>query len=168
MNYLNNKPLMRKIITGLPIFCSLLLVSCRNDVKPDGLPKLYSCRIGITQDSRPVEGILVSLRDSEQMGKWSISGRTDASGMATIRTHGNFKGVPSGRYKVVLTKNEMEYGPEASPVGGPAWTKVYSLIEKKYTDLETTPLEISVENKSVTFSFEAGPPVRREITSSGP
>ncbi|MDR0336003.1 MAG: hypothetical protein LBI18_02835 [Planctomycetaceae bacterium] len=149
---------------------SIIVSGCRQETQPADFPKLYSCKITITQDNVPVENVQISLCDNQISNKWSIGGTTNISGTAVIQTHGQFSGVPSGKFKVVLSKTESEDGTTVneSTRRKPETVRVYSLIDKKYLDESTTPLEINVENKSVTKKFEVGTPNRILIQTITP
>jgi hypothetical protein len=155
------------------IFLIVLIIfsGCNDTKRPDGLPKLYSCKITIRQDKSPVEGVRISLYDGDVSNKWSIGGVTDASGTAVLQTHGQFAGVPSGKFKVVLAKTETEGGTpsdEFMPTKKQETVRIYSLIDKKYLEESTTTLEINIENKSVTETFEIGPATRILIQTIKP
>ena len=145
---------------------------CGGPKRPDGFPVVYPCTITVTQGNTPLEGVSVTLRHSETSGKWAISGITNASGVANIRTHGQFPGAPMGTFKVVLSKTVIEGGSgsdddnRASPSKEPV--KIYSLIDKQYLQEETTPLQIDVQKKRASASFDIGAPVRILIETINP
>ena len=141
----------------------VLVTGCGGPKRPDGFPALYSCSVTVTQGNAPLEGVNVTLRNPEISGKWSISGMTDASGVAKIRTHGQFPGAPMGTFKVVLSKSVSEGGSRGDDMGAPPSkepTRIYSLIDKQYLQEETTPLQIDVQKKGASPSFDIGAPVR--------
>ena len=155
-----------KLMKHLPIFATLFIaisiIGCSGAPHPDGLPKLYSCTITIKQDGKPLEGAGVQLYDPTVTNRWTVSGVTNASGVAVIRTHGNFVGAPSGRFKVIVSKTVMEGGggyddtvpqKERKPLEP---TRVYSLVGKEYTSRETTPLEIIIDSKKKSETFDLG------------
>jgi hypothetical protein len=148
-----------------PIFVLFFLIvliifsGCQQEPHPADLPKLYSCKITITQDKVPAENVQISLYDNHLSNKWSIGGITNTSGTAVIQTHGQFSGVPSGKFKVVLSKTESEGGSEVNEsitTQKSETIRIYSLVDKKYLEESTTPLEINIENKSVVKTFEIG------------
>jgi hypothetical protein len=138
---------------------SIIFSGCQQKSRPADFPKLYPCKITITQDKIPVENVQISLYDNHISNKWSIGGTTNTSGVAVIRVHGQFFGAPSGKFKVVLSKTESEGGTvvnESTTKRKPEPVRIYSLVDKKYLEESTTPLEIIVENKSVAEIFEIG------------
>ncbi|MDR0337995.1 MAG: carboxypeptidase-like regulatory domain-containing protein [Planctomycetaceae bacterium] len=148
------------------LFCSIILLclwipfllGCNHSRRPAGLPVLHPCAITVTQNGEPVADVSVQLVSKEE-SVWSVTGTTDTSGNAVLVTFGQFRGAPVGDYKVVLSKRLMETNTSASEYVSDI-TQVYSLIDVKYTDSETSPLEMSVEKGRNAMSFEIGSPVR--------
>jgi hypothetical protein len=156
----------------LPILISfsvLLLSGCGGGrVPPEGLPKLYPCSILVTQEGEPLVGATVSLHSTSEKFQWTINGRTDESGKAEIMTHGYFKGVPAGNFKVTVDKLETVVPPlpEVMPTKESELTKLfnkieeetkeYQLVDIRYTQAESTPLSITVSNKMENISFDVG------------
>ena len=143
-------------------FAVAAVIGCSGEQRPDGLPKLYPCTITITQDGQPLAEATVQLHDPAVTDRWTVSGLTNASGSAVMRTHGQFPGVPEGRFKIILTKTVLEGGstddettPENARKPREA-VKVYSLVGKEYTNRETTPLEIVIDGKKRSESFNIG------------
>ena len=151
----------------LQIFATLFIVvtviGCSGAKRPDGLPKLYPCTITFTQDGQPLEGATIQLFDPAVTDRWTVSGATNASGTVAIRTHGQYPGAPQGQFKVVVSKTEMEGGGGGYDETVPAKdrkplepTKVYTLVAKEYTTRESTPLEIVIDGKKKSESFDIG------------
>lgn len=142
--------------------------------RPSDLPRLMPCRITLLQDGNPLERANVTLRSVDEEQNWYPGGHSDASGTLDIYTNGRYKGAPAGRYKVIVTKTEMDddHIPPAPSEDDPAhvkWTNKYknlepdwySLIEKKYTLRETTPHEIEIlKGKKCEATFDVGKKVR--------
>lgn len=173
------------------VFISLLFVfGCnRGARKPDGLPKLYPVTIRLEQEGRPLAGAEVVLR-SEVSGNWSCGGNTDQSGVVKIHTHGQFSGAPAGRHKIIVTKTKF-----LAPKGSVDFSQAKSLgelremeeeaarnqsktdfgatvyhVERKYSDPETTPLEIEVASGKNSFKLDVGPVVeivKKHTTPTG-
>jgi hypothetical protein len=149
----------------LIVFTVLVLVfagsACTPSNRPAGLPKLHSCSITITQDGTPVKDVSVMLVPKFDC-PWGVSGVTDASGTAKLVTYGQFPGAPEGAFTVVLSKTESVFKGEQKageefPTGT---TEIFSLIDVEHTKSETSKLEITIEAKSNTASFDVGKPVR--------
>jgi hypothetical protein len=137
--------------------CVSFLLGCHKSPRPEGLPDLHSCTITVTQNGNPVADVSVQLIAKEE-SVWPVTGTTDTSGNAVLVTYGQFRGVPIGDYIVVLSKRSTEPKTPANEyVSGV--TEVYSLIDIKYTESETSPLEMSVKKRHNTMSFEIGSPV---------
>ncbi|MDR3199706.1 MAG: carboxypeptidase-like regulatory domain-containing protein [Planctomycetaceae bacterium] len=143
---------------------------------PTDLPKLYRCVIHLTQENQPVPDAVISLRSVNSGDKqWAIGGSTNETGKAEIFTETYFKGVPSGEYKVVVSKTEIIIPP--TPAVLPeneeertkilnrieAETKEYSVVASEFSDVKTTPLKINVQEKETEISFELGAKVTKSI-----
>ncbi len=141
----------------------LSLSRCHKDV-PKGFPKIYPCKITLTHEGNPAEGVRVYLFSKGEKCPWAIAGVTDSNGVAVIKTHGQYVGAPKGTFAVVLEKTETEGNGilnELSPVSRDEVeaVKTYSLVGVDYTATETTPIEIQVNGKTEQ-AFEIGPKVR--------
>ncbi|MDR2115544.1 MAG: hypothetical protein LBP87_04105 [Planctomycetaceae bacterium] len=149
-------------------FVILILAGCGGPLKPDGLPALYPVTLVVTQDGKPVTDMIISLRSTDPEVTWAIGCRTDENGHAPIRTHGEFTGVPLGKYKVVLAKQENEgyeeYVAAKNRYDEKAAEKIdvkfFSCVEEKYNAPETTPIEIEITPQSKIIEIDAGPLVR--------
>jgi hypothetical protein len=104
---------------------------------------------------------------------WSINGRTNVEGVATLWTHAKFFGVPAGTFKVLVSKTGMtpsKYTPppaEAPPEEIQEYTKLTSIelretiryIEPKYNQVDTTPHSITITKGKNQQTFDVGAPV---------
>ena len=159
------------------------VVGCGDSSRPDGMPALYPVTITLTQEKVPLEGASVNLVSADASNPWSAGGRTDAKGVAIIYARPDFKGAVAGKYKLVITKKEIEtragagaarnpnvptHAEDGSPIAwtgneGPRIMEEWTLIDPKYTKLETTPLEIEVTPQGCTESFDLGKAVREKL-----
>lgn len=159
----------------------VFIVGCqyRPSLPPD-IPPLTVCKITVTQNGEPVGGTLVSLISVTRAENWRASGMTNENGITVPFTNGLFEGVPQGKYKIVVSKNEREEDdniPSMPPMGAPdyeEWMKkysgkkntviTYSLIEKQYTSFSTTPHEIEVSGKkTIETTIDVGKKVREKL-----
>ena len=136
---------------------------CRQD-RPKGFPKTYPCSVTLTQEGAPAAGIRVFFYAKGESCPWTIGGETDSGGVAKMKTHGRFDGVPEGTFSVVLEKTETEGGAvqnERNPLSREEMeeSKSYTLVNSEYTKMETTPIEITVGGKT-SETYEIGPAVR--------
>jgi hypothetical protein len=149
------------------------LFGCSRQSTPDGLPKLVSVTLTVTQDGAPLTGAVVSLIDPSGGAGFSVGGTTDAAGKVAVYTHGKYKGAPLGKFKVRVTKTESDPIPSAPKTGTPEYAayaremsknppKRYTLIEKQYTRPETTPLELDITGP-MTQSLDVGKTVKEVI-----
>ena len=175
------KTLLSTVLLGLVL--ALALSGCSRQRVPADLPKLYPATVSITQDGKPLEGATIIFFGSDPASlKWGVAGCTDASGKAVMATNGMYKGAPVGNYQVTVTKNESTQqekappspDPEKDPVAFNEWrlkyvdspikNKEFSLIEVKYTLLESTPFKAEVSQAGPNdFKFDVGKAVRVEM-----
>jgi hypothetical protein len=107
------------------------------------------------QEDKPLHGAVVSLIPVDETQKgWSTGGSTDAEGVAEIYTYSKWKGVPPGRFKVVISK-EIEEIVRKKEV-------YFSLVDSQFTSAETTPFEIDIKGKTEQ-SFDVGKEVKQII-----
>jgi len=137
-------------------------------VPPEGFPKLQSCSLKITQEGEPLAGAIVTFHPQGTPLAWAVTGKTDATGTATVFTGSYYPGVPAGEYKVTVDKVEtvMPSVPEVLPTSEreldklnkelAVGTKNYRLVEPVYTAVSSTPLSLSVEQKKTKASFDVG------------
>lgn len=148
------------------IACALIVASCfgcKKDTRPADLPDDMSpCKITITQDGQPVEGVTVELKYTTPV-KYTTSGTTDATGVATMVTYG-FAGAQQGTAKVRVAKLVTEGAVEADEDGkGGSVGEDFNVIDAQYGSFDTTPLEITVEKKNSVETFEVGPAVHDPV-----
>lgn len=145
---------------------------CWGKPRPDGLPPLYRCTVTLRQDGKLLDHAAVFLYPEDTGYTWTIGGVTDATGVAVIHTHAQYPGVPTGEYKVVVSKSEsVSTQLSAPPPEGADETystlgneaTLYSLVEIPYIEKETTPLRITIKKGSNAFEFDVGKPVREKL-----
>jgi hypothetical protein len=83
----------------------LLICGCSN--KPDDVPQLFPCKVVVTKDTVPMEGVHTVLGSTSGNSQCAVFGVTNSSGIATIHTNrlgwqGN--GAPVGEYIVIISK----------------------------------------------------------------
>jgi len=124
----------------------------------------------VTQDGQPLSEATVTLVSVDPAFKWTVFAQLNASGTGRVFTQGLFPGAPEGEYKVVIFKEESvteQAGPAIVRQGEfgvetitPTVLTVYSLVEKEYTNAETTPLNITISRSGNNQTFDCGKPVR--------
>jgi len=167
------------MLIGIVVFCSF---GCsRGPKRPDGMPKLYSTEITVNSESGPVDDAIVTLYPSDgSRSQWSSGARTNAQGVARIKTHGQFDGVPEGKYKVVVKKTITE-GDDPPPMGIDEETqrvyeeymrsgnqqKIFSVINSQFESVKSTTLEAEVKPQKLNASsVDVGATVKIEMKSS--
>ncbi|MDR1960352.1 MAG: hypothetical protein LBQ54_15175 [Planctomycetaceae bacterium] len=163
------------VLTGLLI---LGFASCGGEKRPEGMPDLYPAKVTIVQEGKPLEGGVVTLvnNDSSQ-SKWIVGGRTDAAGICHLTTQGKFKGVPAGKYKVLVTKSEKTESetakqpvPADSKAADEYYAKIrkeekyYEYVEEKYKLTSTSGLEMEITSGTNEQTFDVGKAIQKEFT----
>ncbi|MDO5580924.1 MAG: hypothetical protein Q4G69_07295 [Planctomycetia bacterium] len=180
---------MKMPLKSLSVCLILLLGSailftsgCQKGPKPpEGLPRLYPAVLILKQEGKPLANASITLMDAEEEGpnaRWGISAASDENGEAVLKVNGLFKGCPAGRFKVVIIKNETEKGtkmppapdPVANPIEYEKWRiesekprpvpKTFCLVDQKYSDFKTTPVEVEIKEGSNRIDVDAGKSVR--------
>lgn len=149
--------------------------------KPEGMPKLCPTEVTVSSDSGPVADAIVSLIPADgTRAKWGSGGKTNSNGVAKIKTHGQFDGVPVGKYKITVKKTETQ-GDTPPPMGTDAKSqqvydeymksgskqRFFSVIDDKFSTAKSTDLEMEVtDQKLSTASVNVGGLVQNEMISS--
>jgi len=157
---------MKHLIFVSTVVAVLIFAGCGGQKFPSDMPPIYPQRIIVTQGGAPLAGIIVGLHPVEE-SKWNAAGLTDANGVADIFTHGMYRGAVEGKYKVTLFREQHESRVLRTTPDGIDITEttIYSLVELKYTQPGTTPLEIEVtrRNTVVTFDIEPVAPIVTDV-----
>ena len=145
---------------------AITLMGC-NKQRPDWLPELYPMTVIIMQDGKPLEGASVQLIPSDS-GRFAVSGITDAAGQAALTTSGKYPGAPSGQYKVIVTKTEIEkIGPPPKDEYSSQQIVEYHLVETQYGGRKTTPHEIEIiSGKNEAKTFDVGKKIREKVEAA--
>ncbi|WP_442507783.1 carboxypeptidase regulatory-like domain-containing protein [Novipirellula sp. SH528] len=124
---------------------------CSGESAPDGLPDLYPTTLTIHQSGSPLVGASVQLVSTDPvLGKWVSGGSTNDKGEVVVMTHGNFEGAPAGKFKVTVNKTLTDGQVAGNDPGVSSPVKMYDLVDAKYRNLTTTPIEVEIaagENK---------------------
>lgn len=151
----------------LVLFC-ILASACGSSKTPDGMPSLIQCTVIITQDGKPLHNANVSFLPEDSSSKWNASGSTDTSGKALMYTWSVHKGVAAGKYKVTVRKVETEKLPPA-PSGSTQPSRSpdsFSLIEKQYGNVESTPLMVEIAKGTKEITLDVGEPVKELLKNN--
>ncbi|MDR1290689.1 MAG: hypothetical protein LBK06_05775 [Planctomycetaceae bacterium] len=154
----------------LRFFCLLILIvlvsTACGPARPEGMPKTAPCKIIVLKNGLPLSEVDVSLFREGGNGAISIMAYTDSNGIANIKTSwGTYKtnGAPIGKCKVTLTKHvsfpsdgvtaaqiENFTPEEAAAYEEKREAEIDKLrpIQKQFSNSETTPFEIIIEEKS--------------------
>lgn len=169
--------------TGVAISAALALVAalgCGGEKLPEGMPKPVATTLTFKVDGKGLADANITMIPADE-GRYVAVGKTDANGVADMKTDGKFKGAVPGEYKVVVAaKDEVDYGefgppPTGDPAalekwnvavengGGAAQFKRYSLVAAEFGDVEKTPLTVSVADGKVAETFDLGDSTREEV-----
>ncbi|MDR1269469.1 MAG: hypothetical protein LBK82_08085 [Planctomycetaceae bacterium] len=140
-------------------FSGVIGCSDSNPKKPEGFPTLYPVTLILTQEGKPLAETTVTLI-AKNKSKWGSSGFSNTDGKVELKTNG-FIGVPAGQFNIVVTKTISEGMPTTpDETGNP---KTYTLIEKIYTDPNTSPLTLEVTSETKDVTLETGKAVKIRI-----
>ncbi|MDR3199468.1 MAG: carboxypeptidase-like regulatory domain-containing protein, partial [Planctomycetaceae bacterium] len=138
-------------------------------------PKLYPTTITITLQGQPLADAAVLLTPLDTENHWVHGSRTNQQGTATILTHGQYNGVPLGKYKLRVSKTVVEGDPPPSdielaenpnrPKSPPQ--KYFHEIPPEYNDPNTTPFELEIKTTANHFMFDISKRVKIEIPRGG-
>ena len=163
--------MFRKSMVLILVFCgiSITVAGCREVKRPPGMPKLYPVTIAVIQDGKPLPEAVVALIPDDTGNQWSSGGITDAKGQLKPMTYGQFPGIPTGNYKVCITKQvlegEMDYSDPASPRGN---QQLFEVIDPVFKSGDTTTLQMEVAPKGKNhFDFDVGQPVKIKAAVPG-
>ncbi|MDO4586224.1 MAG: carboxypeptidase-like regulatory domain-containing protein [Planctomycetia bacterium] len=168
------------ILLSVIFIIPFLFVSCGKP-KPDGLPRLYPTRLTVTQDGVPLPGALITLKPNDSSLSFSCGGMTNENGVVEIQTHGQYAGVPEGKYKVIANKSETiksgpwDEMPKDNESAALTWyhenqdklkEEHFYVIDAKYRNPQTTDLEITVTSAGLETTVELGPAVHDQVDAS--
>jgi hypothetical protein len=146
------------ILTALAVLCCF--VGCgKNAVpKPDGLPKLYPCKLNVSFGGKYIEGVRVVLLPQSEDSKWKPSGSTDAEGNVELAVTYGYTGVPVGLY--IATFSLIKEPDEDAKKGTPT----VSLIPLKYAlkQSKETVEVVAGQKNEFAFNLDAGEEVLRK------
>lgn len=164
----------RRVFLGTTTLLTLSMLGCGGKPRPEGLPELYPVRFVVTQEGTPLADATVQFVPDGN-SKWSTGGVTGTDGSLIPNTHGEFPGIPLGKYKVIVTKILKEGDPiPSTPMNDEekkAWDaywksgkteKQFNCVEKKYGGNDT-PLIIEVKADSKEIPLDAGPITKEPI-----
>ncbi len=167
----------KALVLSFCAFFVLASIGCGKK-KPDGMPDLQPTTLTLTQGGAPLAGATVNFKSTDSSMSWTCGGMTDDKGVATIVTHGQYKGAPVGKYKVAVNKTEWEGEAPPSVVdeasaktleeykkAGKKYEEFY-LVDLKYAIGETTPLEVEIVQGKNDLTADVGEPVHEKAQSS--
>ena len=155
------------------------VVGC-GEQKPKGMPNLQKVKIILTQEGKPCEDAKIGLLPLGGDPQWSSGGTTNAQGILEPVTHGKYKGMPVGKYRVTIDKSVGEgEPPPPSPIDAESKKKfdayiasgktykLFQVVPNTYRLRDSSPLEIEVTENTNEFTLDIPESVKIEIRSSG-
>ncbi|MBR5414483.1 MAG: hypothetical protein IK105_00935 [Thermoguttaceae bacterium] len=159
-----------KVVLAAAFLCAV--IGCGVQRRPKGMPKLYPCKVRITDGSVPVEGASVTFCPEPGGGAYTPGGTTDSNGETVLQINGRYLGAPLGSYKVTVKKTAVVYQkgfePEnikIEPTGDEVedrktrftiaqdYSEVVDEIDPVYSDPEETPLRAEVAKGKNSFDL---------------
>lgn len=149
-----------------PFFIILSMIpfpGCSTSLPP-GMPRLTPCDITVTMDGKPLKNVSVRLVSDDLT--WACTGRTNSSGTAKMVTDGKYHGVPTGNYKILLSRidvEEREYKGFREEAKLPPQKRTV-VIDLLFEDRNRTPHAIAVEEgRPATVTCEVSAPQSPEL-----
>jgi hypothetical protein len=143
-----HKNILLCIVILLAVLC---FAGCAPSL-PKGMPPIYPCTITLTQEGVPLVGASVALIPEDTTLTFTFAGATTSSGSVEMYSHGKYRGIPAGKYKLIVTKNTHEIQNEK------IWT--VSLVDVQYCNSDTSPLQVDIAKTKNQFTFELGKAVK--------
>jgi hypothetical protein len=157
------------------------VVGCGGPKKPADLPDLYPVKITVIQDGKPLEGASVQLNDPSLAIRFVMGGKTDAQGVAEIKTDAQFPGAPVGKFKVTVSKEDIPElpadlagGPPTDPAELAEYNKKLAehgdsacdTVDLQFKKMGTTPAEIEVTTSGAETTVDVGEKVNIPFSES--
>ncbi|MCL2623091.1 MAG: carboxypeptidase-like regulatory domain-containing protein [Planctomycetaceae bacterium] len=144
------------------------------------MPRLYPATVTVMQDGKPLAGAEVFLLNLDTSVNWPVGAITNASGVAVLRTNGQYPGAPEGQYKVTVRKTEipdLELPVEVpiDPAGRTEYNRIqqeihnntFDLVEEEFMRLAKTPLTLAITPNQLKLELDVSPAVRNKVTAGG-
>ena len=131
-----------------------MVAACGGKPRQQDMPKLYSCTVKIVdQNDHPVPKVIVAVVSDDPTFKWGASGSTNESGIAVMQTLGEYNGVATGSYKILVRLLEP------NPTGkfdeeGIEIVDMNNLLKSEYSDPKKTPLSIEVGTTATNVALQ--------------
>ena len=129
------------------------------------MPELIPCEVTVKLDDSPLPGATIRLLSASSPSSkktWSVSGTTDASGVAKMQTYGEYIGVPEGEYTVLISKSQTDDVPRDAMSGGNIRmdrSRPQILVDPSFANPAKTKLRLTVSGKGpVKETFEVTGP----------
>lgn len=108
----------------------------------------------VTMDGKPLSGASILFTPGPDTHGQGAYGVTDADGKYELTHYSNKKGIPPGRYLVVITKYTLADGSPIPQGQTAADANASESIPAAYSDANSTQLSAEVPSGGKTFDFE--------------
>lgn len=147
--------LSTKLLGMVGLLASAFSLGCGGESLPENMPKLEKVSVKVTHNGSPVEGATVLF--APDLGQYSASAVTDATGVAPLKTEGEYTGAVAGSYKVSVTKMErLAYDTGPTPTNPKEYAeyearlkklpKPKNLLPEKYSNFAKSGLTATVSS----------------------
>jgi hypothetical protein len=142
------------ILLGMGVWCLMTPFGCsRLPPKPNDLPELYPCTVEVAFGGEKINDVSVILIPEDKNVSWGASGKTDAEGLAQIKTGMYYSGVPQGKYKIAFVKTIPQEGKRSNKLPKPP----LSVIPLEYSPGKSQlTLEVNAEQSHHCFELKSG------------
>lgn len=163
--------IMKHQVSFVLLFALLSSLGCGPGA-PTGFPKLHKCSITVMKEGKPLQDAAVSFVGGDSSAAYACGGKTDAAGVALIRTkQGTYvaNGAPEGTFKITLFKAVEVEGrlPEEEVNKMPQHERINYAVEMQkkadaippvvppaLTAAKTTPLEITIASGGTDLTID--------------
>jgi hypothetical protein len=154
----------------------MTIIGCGDD-RPSDMPPLQPVVLTFIQDGVPLSDAIVTLYSTDPNFKWSVGGGTEETGQVVLMTNGRYTGAPEGKYKITVDKVVRNGPPVPKESELPEdeeqrqkifndidkQTSITRIIDKKFLEEKSTPLEFDVVKGKNTQTFDLGKSVNQVL-----
>lgn len=152
---------MKHIIFAIVLLC--LFIGCNEQKLPSDMPELIQCTVTVIQDGKPLPDATVVFQNTDVLTRFVVGGRTDAKGVAVIRTDARYDGAPAGNYKIGVSKIEVSKiplpardAPDYAAKMKEIENDTFQCVDKKFVSPSDSGLTISVASPKAEAQLDVG------------
>lgn len=144
---------------SLYVFSPMVLLLIANgcgEPRPEGMPELYPCTITVTDGGTVLDDASISLSPVD--GEWAAGAKTDAQGVAVIKTQAEYDGAAAGKYKVGISKMSDPEGPTEEEIDAMSYEEASAAMNDRKPAVSLVPDHLTIASLS---------PIEIEVTADG-